>query len=59
MQVVNKVIEVTQSNENDKLERTTKEIFTEFNEKLFWITQEPTYQNLINKSMDEGQKKAV
>jgi hypothetical protein len=48
MQVLNAVIRVTHSNENDSRERSMKEIFTQFNEQLFWTTQQQDYHSIIN-----------
>ncbi len=48
MQVLNAVIRVTHSNENDSRERSMKEVFTQFNEQLFWTTQQQDYHSIIN-----------
>lgn len=48
MQVVNAAIRVTHSNEDDSRERSMKEVFTQFNEQLFWTTQQQDYHSIIN-----------
>ncbi len=39
MEVINTAINVTQLSQEDYKERTVKEIFNEFNEKLFCLAQ--------------------
>lgn len=48
MRVINAAIEVTQENEGDSRERTVKEVFIDFNEQLFWLSQQKNYQLAIN-----------
>jgi hypothetical protein len=48
MQVLNAAIRVTHSNEDDSRERSMKEVFTQFNEQLFWTTQQQDYHSIIN-----------
>lgn len=50
MTVINKIITVTQDNSEDARERTVYEKFTQFNEHIFWITQQKTYQQVLNRS---------
>lgn len=40
MEVINKAIKVTQTSEEDSRKRTTMEIFTQFSEQLFWLSQQ-------------------
>lgn len=58
MEVINTAIRVTQISSEDKRERTVKDIFDEFNEKLFCLSQENEYHSLI-KMNDEVQKMKV
>ena len=39
---------MTHSNEEDSRDRTVREIFTQFNEQLFWTTQQQEYHSIIN-----------
>jgi dipeptide/tripeptide permease len=48
MRVLNAAIRVTHSNEDDSRDRTVREIFTQFNEQLFWTTQQQDYHSIIN-----------
>ena len=48
MNVINTAIRVTQGNQDDHQERTVKEIFTQFNEQLFWLVQQQQFEPLIN-----------
>jgi dipeptide/tripeptide permease len=48
MQVLNTAIRMTHSNEEDSRDRTVREIFTQFNEQLFWTTQQQEYHSIIN-----------
>ena len=48
MQVLNTAIRMTHSNEEDSRDRTVREIFTQFNEQLFWTTQQQDYHSIIN-----------
>ena len=65
MKVINTAIKATQCNEEDGRERTVKEIFTQFNEQLFWASQDENYQEIIkniektdnNKTMSSKIKK--
>ena len=52
MEVINTAIKVTQISSDDKRERTVKDIFNEFNEKLFCLAQQDKYHPIIN-SLDE------
>ena len=47
MEVINTAITAVQSNEDDRLERTTMEVFTEFNEKLLWISRQKDAANIL------------
>ncbi len=55
MEVINTAIRVTQDSSEDKRERTVKDIFNEFNEKLFCLVQQDKYHSIIN-SLDDYQK---
>ncbi len=55
MEVINTAIRVTQASSDDKRERTVKDIFNEFNEKLFCFAQQDKYHPII-KSLDDYQK---
>lgn len=48
MQVINKAIRVVSMNEGDVRDRTTKEIFTQFNKQLFDIVQQDGYSTFID-----------
>jgi dipeptide/tripeptide permease len=54
MQVLNAAIRVTHSNEDDSRERSMREVFTQFNEQLFWMTQQQDYHSIINLLGDEA-----
>ena len=43
MEVINKIITVTQDSTDDYRERTAREIFDEFNHKLCYLSQEKEY----------------
>ena len=53
--MINTAIRVTQASSDDKRERTVKDIFNEFNEKLFCLAQQDNYRPIIN-SLDDYQK---
>ncbi len=53
--MINTAIRVTQVSGDDKGERTVKDLFNEFNEKLFCLAQEENYHFIIN-SFDDSQK---
>ena len=53
--MINSAIKVTQASEQDKRERTVKDIFAEFNEKLFCLAQQVKYHPFI-KSFDNDKK---
>ena len=55
MEVINAAIKVTQDSREDKRERTVKDIFNEFNEKLFCLAQQDKYHPIIS-SLDDYQK---
>jgi hypothetical protein len=48
MEVINAAIQASQKNEEDSRERTVKEIFAEFNEKLFCLSKNKMYHSTIN-----------
>lgn len=52
MEVINKSIQVTQSSEGDSKKRTEMEVFTQFSEQLFWLSQQKD-QVLKNKYINE------
>ncbi len=52
MEVINTAIRVTQTSSDDKRERTVKDIFNEFNEKLFCLAQHDQYHTKIS-SLDD------
>jgi hypothetical protein len=62
MKVLNAAIQVAHDNKDDARERTNFEKFTEFNEHLFWLTQQKDYQKfispLIEKKAQTNKKKA-
>jgi hypothetical protein len=53
MKVINAVIEVTQDNKDDERERTIFERFAEFNEHLFWLTEQKDYQKILGSYSEE------
>ena len=55
MKVFNAATQITQENQQDSRERTVFEKFTDFNEHLFWVTQQKPYQKIIS-SLDEGKR---
>ena len=48
MRVINAIIEVTHDNSDDAKERTIFQKFTEFNENLFWVSQEKDYHQVLS-----------
>ncbi len=52
MEVINTAIKATQNSNEDKRDRTVKDIFNEFNEKLFCLAQQDNYHPIIN-SLDD------
>ena len=48
MEVINSAIKVTQQNKSDSRHRTVFEIFTEFNEHLFYMVQQKDYQQILS-----------
>ena len=57
MRVLNTAIRVTHSNEEDSRDRTVREVFTQFNEQLFWTTQQQDYHSIINLLGEEAAAK--
>jgi len=58
MKVLNMAINVAQDSQEDSRERNVSEIFTAFNQQLFWISQEKKYQDIL-KTLDSRQKTDV
>jgi predicted glycosyltransferase len=56
MKVLNTAIQTTQDIQPDPKERTVSEIFTAFNQQLFWVAQEKQYQDLL-KDVDDKRKR--
>ena len=53
MEVINTAIAAVQSNKDDRLERTSMEVFTEFNEKLLWISRQKGAANILKNDNQE------
>jgi hypothetical protein len=49
MEVVNKAMQVTQGSAEDWQERSVKEKFNEFNENLFWFSQQQEYHQIAKR----------
>jgi hypothetical protein len=58
MKVINAIIEVPQNSKEDARERTVFEKFTEFNEHLFWLTQQKDYQREIEEIERQNNQEA-
>ena len=46
MKVINKAVGIANENKLDSRERTVFEIFSEFNEKMFWLSKQKNYQKM-------------
>ena len=54
MLVVNRLVEVTQDSQEDSSGRTVFEKFTEFNEQMFWLTNQKEFNNKLNDPREEN-----
>jgi hypothetical protein len=53
MKLINSVIEVTQNSTEDSRERTVKNIFVEFTQRLFWLSGQKHYQLIANNEREK------